>query len=376
MNNQKKPVILIVDNSISFTGAFKCALTEATLLRNQYTFIFVVPDGSRVVPVLQQSGFVYYELPFTEVGKSFQKLMIYGPRLLQNAIRLKSILKKEKVELLQVNDFYNLLGVAVKLLGYKAKLITYVRLLPHAVPAPLRKLWIRLAHRYADAVVAVSDAVLYQLPHSVKNMRIYDAVVLTEKQPAKNSTSDHFLHFLYLGNYIRGKGQDYAIRAFRKVLSEQSNVKLTFVGGDMGLQKNKVFKRELEHFATEHNLTHAVTFKPFANDIEKEIKEADVVLNFSEGESFSMTCAEASYYGVPVIATRSGGPQEIIVHQKTGLLVDNKNVEAMYEAMLTLARNPQLRQRYGIAASAYVKETFSKDAFIKCFETLLKRIGV
>ena len=89
-----------------------------------------------------------------------------------------------------------------------------------------------------------------------------------------------------------------------------------------------------------------------------------------------MTCAEACYYGIPVIATCSGGPQEIIVHQKTGLLVQNRNIDAMYEAMLKLAGSPQLRKLYGEAASAYVKASFSKGAFIKSFETLLKKIEV
>ena len=151
---------------------------------------------------------------------------------------------------------------------------------------------------------------------------------------------------------------------------------LRFVGGDMGLEKNKSFKRELEAFVQKHQLEGAVTFESFEPDIEKVIKAADVVLNLSEAESFSMTCAEASYYGVPVIASRCGGPEEIIQHQRTGMLVENGNREQMRTAMLQLAQSPELRKAWGRAARVSMQEHFSAERYRENFLALLKRIGL
>jgi glycosyltransferase involved in cell wall biosynthesis len=98
------------------------------------------------------------------------------------------------------------------------------------------------------------------------------------------------------------------------------------------------------------------------------IKQHDVVLNFSEAESFSMTCAEAGFYGKPVIASKCGGPEEIIDDGKTGLLVQNKNRQQMEEAMLQLAAAlPEDRRMMGAAAKKYVTEKFSTEQFINSF---------
>ena len=56
------------------------------------------------------------------------------------------------------------------------------------------------------------------------------------------------------------------------------------------------------------------------------------MLNFSESESFSMTCLESLYYGTPLIATDSGGPAELFKHGESGHLVPNRDVQAMAKA--------------------------------------------
>ena len=79
-----------------------------------------------------------------------------------------------------------------------------------------------------------------------------------------------------------------------------------------------------------------VEWHAFAEKISEEYLDAAIVLNFSESESFSLTCLEAMFYGRPVIATRSGGPSEIIDHNESGILVDVKDVDAMANAMTNL----------------------------------------
>ncbi len=354
--------VLIIDNSVAFTGAFKCALNEADALSDQYRFIFVLPENSTVAVLAKEKGYAVYMIPMKELSRSTAAVLRYPFFLLGNLIRLKRIIREEKIDIIQTNDFYNLLGAALKATGFRGRLLTYVRFLPSTIPAPLRRLWITAARKHADYIIAVSDAVLQQLPPDKKNIRIYDPVQLKELHHDTRADSKTKI-LLYLANFTRGKGQEHAIEAFEKISRLYPGLRLKFIGGDMGLAKNASFRQELQQKVAGTGLKDVVSFHNFAVDVEYEIRCAWVLLNFSEAESFSMTCLEASYYGTPVIATRCGGPEEIIVHDQTGFLVDKKNIDAMVKAISILADNELKRDKLGNAATIYVREKFSVQHF-------------
>lgn len=351
--------ILIIDNSTAFTGAFKCALNEAELLSGEHRFVFVLNTNSSLVQVLRDKGITVYTIPMVEIKRSINILLLYPFALLRNTISLLKIIRQEQVDIVQVNDFYNMLGVMAKVFGFKGKLLTYVRFLPTVMPAALRSIWIKAGLKYSYRMIAVSDAVLKQLPEHTKAVRVYDPVQLSENLSEKSYTERNMVSILYLANYIQGKGQDAALEAFAKAYKQNPNVKLIFMGGDMGLEKNRAFKQSLEERTKELGLTDVVQFAPFNSNIEQSIKEADIVLNFSEAESFSMTCLEAAFYGTALVATRCGGPEEIIDHEHTGITVPIKDINAMSAAILRLARDAALCEEYAVAGKAYVRKKFN-----------------
>jgi len=355
--------ILIIDNSTAFTGAFKCALNEAVLLSTEHRFVFVLNNNSTLIPLLKGKGITVYTLPMVEIKRSIGVLLLYPFALLRNTFSLLNIIRKEQVDAVQVNDFYNLLGAMSRIFGFKGKLLTYVRFLPSVMPGPLRKLWVSCGLRYSHRVIAVSDTVLKQLPAHAKAMRVYDPVQLTENLPAKDYAAKDTISILYLANYIQGKGQDAALDAFAPAYEQNKNIRLIFMGGDMGLDKNKEFKYKLEQHSKELGLGDAVQFAPFNSNVEESIKEADIVLNFSEAESFSMTCLEAAFYGTPLIATRCGGPEEIVEHGRTGITVPVKDINAMRDAILTLAFDNTLRKQYATAGKEYVRNKFNIETY-------------
>jgi glycosyltransferase involved in cell wall biosynthesis len=364
--------ILILDNSVAFTGAFKCALNEAKLLSDQHRFVFVLPEQSKVISLLKQNGFPVYTLPLKEISRSKKAVLQYPFFLVSNLFRLRKIVKEERIDIVQVNDFYNLLGAALKATGYKGKLLTWVRFLPQAMPSALVTLWTAVARKYADKIVAVSDAVLGQLPRSSKNVRLYDPVQLDEHRTEEKAVNDKLIRLLYLSNFTRGKGQEHAVEAFSLAFRQNSNLRLKFIGGDMGLEKNMAFRQELMKLVGELHLDNTVSFHDFSADVEREIKTADIVLNFSEAESFSMTCLESSFYGTPVIATRCGGPEEIIKDGETGLLISPKDIDGMANAILRLAGDSTLRQEFSKAGKIYTREKFNTNNFKRSFLEIIQ----
>jgi len=366
--------ILIIDNSNAFTGAFKCALNEASLLADVHHFVFVVPVKSKNTALIQKKGFTVYELPLHELSKSFKSISQYPFYLLGNMARLRKIVAREKIETVQVNDFYNLLGAGLKRIDKKLKLITYVRFLPSSLPATLRKMWTNAAQKNSDYVIAVSDAVLQQLPPQSNTIRIYDAVMPEENEEIKEN-EDGICRFLFLANFTRGKGQEYALEAFINACQKNKKIRLHYVGGDLELEKNRNFRRELEQAVKQAGLSDVVTFNGFSSDTERLIKTHEVLLNFSDAESFSMTCLEASFYGKPVIATRCGGPEEIIVNEVSGLLVDKKDIRGMEDAMLQFATDANKRRAYGMSGRKIVREKFSAEGFRKKFSGILNTLS-
>ena len=109
-----------------------------------------------------------------------------------------------------------------------------------------------------------------------------------------------------------------------------------------GNAKNEAYLRSLKQFIIDHELNDSIHIYDQGSDVCDLMMSCDVVLNFSESESFSLVCLEALANGKPLIATKCGGPQEIIRHLENGILVENKDVLAMSQAIIKLAVEPTL----------------------------------
>lgn len=358
----RKPRILIVDNSVDVTGALKSITRTAQDLKDVFEFVFVLPKNTKGRTWVEDKGFsTIHELPLKEINKTITRLITYLPFLFGNAVQLGRIIKKEKVSMLHVNDIYNLLPVALRLLGSKIPYVCHIRFLPDRFPPWLFNFWLNLHLRYAEKIIVVSQSVRKQVKPHEKLTLIYDELPVEERYPNGVTREHSQPAFLYLSNYIKGKGQDFALEAFSRVSSQLPEWKIRFVGGDMDLEKNKQFRKALQQRANELNLSDKVEWEGFTKEVETEYKRADIVLNFSESESFSLTCAEALFFGRPLIATDCGGPAEIIEHEKTGLIVPNRDVKAMAEAMKRLAVDRAERNKLAQQAKENVREKFNLE---------------
>jgi len=352
------PRILIIENSVAITGALKSIIRSSDVLKGEYTFVFLLPAHSAATAYVRGLGLEAYELPMKEIRKNILSLIIYIPMLFYNTFKLFQIIRKLNIDLIAVNDFYNLLPTVYKIAGGKVPYVCYIRFLPSKFPNALVKFWCALHRRYAHVLIAVSEVVKKGLPFQkgvlvISNELPAEVIVFNSSAPSTT--------LLYPANYIQGKGHEFALESFARISKKHPEWKLKFFGGDMGLEKNKQFKNDLIALASRLTIDDQVEWHTFADKISEEYLKAAIVLNFSESESFSLTCLEAMFYGRPVIATRSGGPSEIIDHNESGILVGVKDVDAMANALDELMGNSEKREHMSRTAYERVRQKFSHE---------------
>lgn len=364
--------ILVVDNSQGITGAFKAIFHVANSLKDRFEFHFATPIGNeQLAGLIKQNGFHYKQMDFIEISRSWS-VFFYLPVLAVNSWRLLRYIKRNNISIVHVNDLYNMTGVVIKIVHPSVNLIYHVRLLSGSYAGLLYRFWVKTIGRAADHIIVVSECVRSEVLKFIDSQvvsRIYDFVELEERWEIKQR-NEHHIKLFYPANFTHGKGLEYAIRSFRKALALNDSIRITFSGIDFGRRKNSVYRQSILNEARDLVKNGYVTFTEGVTDIEKAIKEHDILLNFSESESFSMTCYEGSYYGVPVIVTDCGGPAEFIEHGVSGLIVPLRDVDAMSRSILRLVNDDKLRNAMGQQAKMLIRKRIVDENAIKRYRII------
>lgn len=99
---------------------------------------------------------------------------------------------------------------------------------------------------------------------------------------------------------------------------------------------------------------------------------ASVALVLSDIEPFSMVTIEAYAHGVPVIATASGGPDDLIVEGETGYLVEIGAGEAVVDRLAALLRDRERASQMGAKARRRFEAYYTKEAVMPQYESALE----
>lgn len=142
----------------------------------------------------------------------------------------------------------------------------------------------------------------------------------------KNIRSSPF-NFLCIGDLKKRKGQVYLMKSFAQIINDYKDITLTFIGkGDD--------EQVLLNLAKELGIEDKVkiyNFLPTEKFIEV-MDGANVIVSASEAELFGLTIVEGFFRGKPALATRSGGPEELI-NERNGLITNYADVSGMAENM-------------------------------------------
>ena len=118
----------------------------------------------------------------------------------------------------------------------------------------------------------------------------------------------------------------------------------------------------LSRIAEELGIADRVDFRGHREDIVAELSEMDILVHASKTpEPFGQVVIEGMSAQLPVVASRGGGPEEIITDGVDGLLYPRGDVAALAQILLQLEAEPQLRNQLGRAARRRAQD-FSPDS--------------
>lgn len=173
-----------------------------------------------------------------------------------------------------------------------------------------------------------------------------------------------------LGNVRPAKSYDVLVRAAAILLEETSPLKasgreLHFVVA--GHQKPDLMA-ELQELIRQTGIEDNVHFIGFYDNTAEFLGQLDYFVLSSSSEGFSIATIEAMASGLPVVVTRCGGPEEIIEHQKTGLLVAVNDPKALANGLKLLIENKQFSDELAGAGRKHVESVFSFSAMLDTYK--------
>lgn len=143
------------------------------------------------------------------------------------------------------------------------------------------------------------------------------------------------------------KGQRELLQAFAAARRELPALKLLIVGADEREAHAGSFTAELKQLAEKLGVTEHVVFTGARSDVARIMAACDVFTLPSFEEPFGLVFLEAMAMRRPVAALDNGGTPEVVEHGKAGLLSAPYDIAAYAANILTLLRDPALRQRMG-----------------------------
>ena len=169
-----------------------------------------------------------------------------------------------------------------------------------------------------------------------------DPVVLT---PVPQEPGERTLRLVCTGRLVAAKGHHILLQALHLVQQRGSAIHATLIGAGPE-------RESLEQYVLSHSMTETVTFTSSLSHPETldRLRGADAFALASFAEGIPVAIMEAMSLGLPCISTTIAGIPELIESGVDGLLVPPSNVEALADALESLATDPARRRLLGEAA--------------------------
>ena len=352
--------------------------------RQRFTPVVALPSDGPLVPRLEAAGARVTVVPAlwkltSRRGQLFlPAFALHYPTAVRSLTRL---IRLEDIAIVHTNTIHNLYGgAAARRAGVPH--VWHIREIVWQSPA-LRRLEIGLVRRWSTRIVVTSDAVaamfdsprgrpaqLVKVPNGIETdrfspgdgARVRRELAVEPDQPLVAT----------ICRLDAWKGVDVFLEAAAVVARSHPTARFAVVGGPIIGQE--AYAEALKRRASALGLDHCVRFtgwRYLPQEMPDVHRALDIlVLASIEPEPFGLVLLEAMATGKPVIATRPGGPAEIVEDGITGCLVPPRDAPAMAAAVRRLLDHPDEARAMGNAGRRRVIEHFGVEQYVNGIEEI------
>ncbi len=228
--------------------------------------------------------------------------------------------------------------------------------------------------RSVHAVVVVLSSRMkdYLLTHdfSLPNVQLIpNGVDITRFMPtnAQITPSQQAQVVVCISRLSYEKGIDVLLQAWRIVHEQAPQAQLIIMG-------NGPLQSQLERLAVALGIAESVEFAGLQSNVSAQLQQGELAVLPSRIEGMPNALLEAMACGLPCVATRVSGSEDIIQHEVNGLLVESEDYQSMAQALLRLLGDPSLAQKYGHTARSTIEQYYSlehvTDMYIELYRSM------
>ena len=378
------------DEEIKWRGIFIRDQALALSARHRVIVVYFKVDYSRLRPFAGYSfrrrdtgNLTEYEVI---TGRSFP--VINQMKYLRDTYRFirKEILSQSKVDILHSHLSYpaGFLGALIRQKTHIPCIITEHSWINKYFRSFIHKWCVKYALRHTDGIIAVSQALkddIYAFIHAGRHslnyvdnyidIHVVPNVVDTARfTPVKRPKSQYLNIGLMGGMSNYRKGADILIRAV--ALLGDLNLMVHIGGAGTYLD---TFKKLAADLKVSDKFIFYGAIRP--EEVNNFYSKLDLYVLASRDETFGVVVVEAMAAGLPVIATRCGGPEEIVT-PATGILVSKENPEELAGAVRAISGKLAAYDRETIRK--YASERYGPEKFLasvsEIYEVVVKKFSM
>lgn len=242
----------------------------------------------------------------------------------------------------------------------------------------------RYLARKSDAIIAISDQQKKELVHDFKIapaqkfklIRLgLDLDKFQENQAGKREKfrkefglANDEIAIGIIGRLVPIKNHYLFLKGIAHVLSHSSKKIKAFIVGDGETRADleNVARQANIAFTTENDSSHPhpLVFTSWRKDVDAINAGLDVITLTSFNEGTPVSLIEAQAANKPVVSTRVGGIQDIVMHGETALLSDVNDAQSFSDHLLQIVEDDKLRCRLGKNSSQHVMDRFSYQRLV------------
>ncbi len=222
-------------------------------------------------------------------------------------------------------------------------------------------------YKMVDKLIVVSTALGKSIRDNfgVESICIHNILDIKNFEYSERQYTEKFT-FVSTGNLVEIKRMDYLIQAFSTAFKNNHNVELLIIGdGPLREELNEQIKKE--------GMSGRICLlgRKSREEINDIYKNCGCFVLLSQSETFGVAYIEALATGLPVIATKCGGPEDF-VNEDNGRLVEHNDICEIVEKLEFVLNNKEYFDNKKISKNIierFMPEVISKE-IIKVYKSL------